>query len=50
MLVRLQTTRSPASAFEKRTYGAENIEPSRYSDFFNKSSSLQTYVGIALRL
>ena len=28
--------RPPASASENRTHGAEKIEPSRYSDFFNK--------------
>ena len=30
--------RSPTSASENRVYGAEKIGPSRYFDFFNKST------------
>jgi hypothetical protein len=35
--------RSPASARENRTHGAEKIGPSRYSDFFNTIDPNRTF-------
>jgi hypothetical protein len=35
-------TRSPASTCEKPVHRAETIEPSRYSDFFNRLGQTET--------